>query len=221
MGNDEHSQNVFRKARELGEDPLAYCDRMAQRVPRRLEAAGHLVRRLHPHDRAAPQGRRAGAGPADDAPPATSTKGTTRAGTASPARPSSRRRISSTATVRSTARSRTGSARRTTSSGCRSISEPLLAAFRRAPGVPRARRPAQRDPAPARGRARGHLRQPRRAVVGHSDARRSVQRDLRLGRRAHQLPDGGRVRHRPGAGRRSGGRRTCTSSARTSPGSTR
>jgi methionyl-tRNA synthetase len=30
MGNDEHSQNVFRKARELGEDPLTYCDRMAQ-----------------------------------------------------------------------------------------------------------------------------------------------------------------------------------------------
>ena len=29
MGNDEHSQNVFKKARELGEDPLAYCDRMA------------------------------------------------------------------------------------------------------------------------------------------------------------------------------------------------
>jgi methionyl-tRNA synthetase len=29
MGNDEHSQNVFRRARELGEDPQAYCDRMA------------------------------------------------------------------------------------------------------------------------------------------------------------------------------------------------
>lgn len=29
MGNDEHSQNVFRRARELGEEPLAYCDRMA------------------------------------------------------------------------------------------------------------------------------------------------------------------------------------------------
>jgi methionyl-tRNA synthetase len=29
MGNDEHSQNVYRKARELNEDPLAYCDRMA------------------------------------------------------------------------------------------------------------------------------------------------------------------------------------------------
>ena len=30
MGNDEHSQNVFRKAREQGLDPLAYCDRMEQ-----------------------------------------------------------------------------------------------------------------------------------------------------------------------------------------------
>ena len=28
MGNDEHSQNVFRQAKELGMDPLAYCDRM-------------------------------------------------------------------------------------------------------------------------------------------------------------------------------------------------
>ncbi|MEO6238138.1 MAG: class I tRNA ligase family protein, partial [Vicinamibacterales bacterium] len=28
MGNDEHSQNVFRKAREQGMDALAYCDRM-------------------------------------------------------------------------------------------------------------------------------------------------------------------------------------------------
>jgi methionyl-tRNA synthetase len=30
MGNDEHSQNVFRKARESGLAPLAYCDRMEQ-----------------------------------------------------------------------------------------------------------------------------------------------------------------------------------------------
>ena len=30
MGNDEHSQNVFRKAREQGVEPLAYCDRMEQ-----------------------------------------------------------------------------------------------------------------------------------------------------------------------------------------------
>ena len=30
MGNDEHSQNVFRRAREMNLDPLAYCDRMEQ-----------------------------------------------------------------------------------------------------------------------------------------------------------------------------------------------
>jgi methionyl-tRNA synthetase len=30
MGNDEHSQNVFRRARELNLDPLVYCDRMEQ-----------------------------------------------------------------------------------------------------------------------------------------------------------------------------------------------
>ncbi len=28
MGNDEHSQNVFRRAKELGLDPKAYCDQM-------------------------------------------------------------------------------------------------------------------------------------------------------------------------------------------------
>jgi methionyl-tRNA synthetase len=30
MGNDEHSQNVFKKAQEEGLDPLTYCDRMEQ-----------------------------------------------------------------------------------------------------------------------------------------------------------------------------------------------
>jgi methionyl-tRNA synthetase len=30
MGNDEHSQNVFRKAQEQGVPPLEYCDRMEQ-----------------------------------------------------------------------------------------------------------------------------------------------------------------------------------------------
>ena len=30
MGNDEHSQNVFKKAKEEGLEPLAYCDRMEQ-----------------------------------------------------------------------------------------------------------------------------------------------------------------------------------------------
>src|SRR5512141_1414965 len=30
IGNDEHSQNVYRLAKEQGLDPLAYCDRMEQ-----------------------------------------------------------------------------------------------------------------------------------------------------------------------------------------------
>jgi methionyl-tRNA synthetase len=30
MGNDEHSQNVFRQASEAGVDPLVYCDKMEQ-----------------------------------------------------------------------------------------------------------------------------------------------------------------------------------------------
>jgi methionyl-tRNA synthetase len=30
MGNDEHSQNVFKKAQEQGLDPLTYCDQMEQ-----------------------------------------------------------------------------------------------------------------------------------------------------------------------------------------------
>jgi methionyl-tRNA synthetase len=66
MGNDEHSQNVFRRARELGEEPLAYCDRMEQvfrdvwgrlsisfddfirtTEPRHRTAVQQLIRRAH------------------------------------------------------------------------------------------------------------------------------------------------------------------------------
>jgi methionyl-tRNA synthetase len=42
MGNDEHSQNVYRRAREQGLDPLAYCDQMEHEfrdVWRRLEVS--------------------------------------------------------------------------------------------------------------------------------------------------------------------------------------
>src|SRR6266480_2516213 len=34
MGNDEHSQNVYKKASEEGLDPLAYCDQMEQEFRR-------------------------------------------------------------------------------------------------------------------------------------------------------------------------------------------
>jgi methionyl-tRNA synthetase len=59
MGNDEHSQNVFRKARELGEEPLAYCDRMAQEfldVWKRLEISfDDFIRTTEPRHRAGVQ----------------------------------------------------------------------------------------------------------------------------------------------------------------------
>ena len=59
MGNDEHSQNVFRKARELGEEPLAYCDRMAAEfldVWRRLNLSfDDFIRTTEPRHRASVQ----------------------------------------------------------------------------------------------------------------------------------------------------------------------
>jgi methionyl-tRNA synthetase len=59
MGNDEHSQNVYRKARELGEEPLAYCDRMAKEftdVWRRLDVSfDDFIRTTEPRHRAGVQ----------------------------------------------------------------------------------------------------------------------------------------------------------------------
>ncbi|MEO8522390.1 MAG: methionine--tRNA ligase [Acidobacteriota bacterium] len=59
MGNDEHSQNVFRKARELGEAPLAYCDRMAGEfldVWKRLDISfDDFIRTTEPRHRIAVQ----------------------------------------------------------------------------------------------------------------------------------------------------------------------
>ena len=59
MGNDEHSQNVFRKAKELGEEPLAYCDRMAVEfldVWRRLDLSfDDFIRTTEPRHRAGVQ----------------------------------------------------------------------------------------------------------------------------------------------------------------------
>ena len=59
MGNDEHSQNVFRKARELGEEPQAYCDRMAQEfldVWKRLDISfDDFIRTTEPRHKAGVQ----------------------------------------------------------------------------------------------------------------------------------------------------------------------
>ncbi|HXG55290.1 MAG TPA: methionine--tRNA ligase [Vicinamibacterales bacterium] len=59
MGNDEHSQNVYRKARESGEDPLVYCDRMAQEfldVWKRLDISfDDFIRTTEPRHKAGVQ----------------------------------------------------------------------------------------------------------------------------------------------------------------------
>ena len=59
MGNDEHSQNVFKKARENGEDPLAYCDRMASEfldVWKRLDLSfDDFIRTTEPRHKAGVQ----------------------------------------------------------------------------------------------------------------------------------------------------------------------
>src|SRR3954466_12831113 len=59
MGNDEHSQNVYKKAREAGEDPLAYCDRMEgvfREVWSRLSISfDDFIRTTEPRHRAAVQ----------------------------------------------------------------------------------------------------------------------------------------------------------------------
>ena len=59
MGNDEHSQNVFRKAKDLGEDPLAYCDRMAREfldVWKRLDISfDDFIRTTEPRHKAGVQ----------------------------------------------------------------------------------------------------------------------------------------------------------------------
>ena len=59
MGNDEHSQNVYRKAREEGLDPLAYCDRMERefrQVWDRLDVSyDDFIRTTQPRHRTAVQ----------------------------------------------------------------------------------------------------------------------------------------------------------------------
>jgi methionyl-tRNA synthetase len=59
MGNDEHSQNVFKRAKEQGLDPLQYCDRMEgefREVWKRLDIAfDDFIRTTEPRHKAAVQ----------------------------------------------------------------------------------------------------------------------------------------------------------------------
>jgi methionyl-tRNA synthetase len=59
MGNDEHSQNVFKRARQLGKEPLAYCDQMEgefRQVWSKLDISfDDFIRTTEPRHRAAVQ----------------------------------------------------------------------------------------------------------------------------------------------------------------------
>jgi methionyl-tRNA synthetase len=59
MGNDEHSQNVFKRARQLGLEPLAYCDQMEdefRQVWSKLDISfDDFIRTTEPRHRAAVQ----------------------------------------------------------------------------------------------------------------------------------------------------------------------
>ncbi|MBP6716195.1 MAG: methionine--tRNA ligase, partial [Acidobacteria bacterium] len=59
MGNDEHSQNVFKRAKDQGLDPLAYCDRMEgefREVWKRLDISfDDFIRTTEPRHKAAVQ----------------------------------------------------------------------------------------------------------------------------------------------------------------------
>ena len=59
MGNDEHSQNVYRKAKEQGLDPLAYCDQMEREFREAWDlldvSYDDFIRTTQPRHRAAVQ----------------------------------------------------------------------------------------------------------------------------------------------------------------------
>ena len=221
MGNDEHSQNVFKKAAEEGLDPLAYCDRMEE-VFRETWGAldisfDDFIRTTEPRHRAGVTEMASRIHDAGDIYEGV-YEGWYCVGCEAfkqekdlverplPAAPDPEPqwikeknyffRLSK-------------------------YQRPLLEHFAAHPEFLAAGDAAQRDPAAHRGRPRRHFGQPRRAVVGHPAAVRSssvvyVWFDALINY-ASAVGLGTRSRRCS----RNGGRRTCTSSARTSPGSTR
>ncbi len=199
MGNDEHSQNVFRRAQEQGKDPLAYCDEMEQTFRdtwRGLDVSFDdfirtTDRRRHfPAVRAMAQAcldngdiyegfyeGRYCVGCEEFKPEKDLVDG-----------------------LLSDSQDQAGvdqgeelvlPAVEVPAAAARPLRGPSV--VRRAGDAP------QRDPPPGRRRPRGHLDEPGRAVVGHPAAVRRDERRLRLVRRAHQLRRGRRLRLGPGA----------------------
>ena len=124
MGNDENTIKVPQRARELGVEPKQYVDDMARQFQEVWRRARHLVRRIHPDQRAERITPAVRSSSRRSSTRATSTKGSIRAITATAARRSRPKRKSrkETATARFTRVRRWSGSRKTiTSSASRPI----------------------------------------------------------------------------------------------------
>ena len=210
-GTDEHGLKVQQAAEAAGMTPKAFADSIAPLFQRGVGEARHRLRRLHPHDRAAPlrRRRRSSCSACYDAGdielgPVRGLVLRRRARSTTP------RTSWSTACARSTSARSSSSRRRTTSSGCRASSSGCST------GTPRTRTSivpesrAQRGARLHQGRPAGLLDQPDVARLGHPVALGPRARRLRVVRRAHQLHHRGRVRHRRRNASPTGGRPATT-----------
>ena len=195
---------------ELGLEPLAYCDRMEDEFRDGLVAAEHLVRRLHPDDRAAAQGRGRRRSSSDRTSAGDIYEGVYEGWycVSCEAFKQEKDLVDGLCPIhRDEAGLDQGEELLLPAVG---LPRPAARALRRASGVRRAGVAPERDAAAARRRPRGHLGQPRRTGVGHSAAVRSDERRVRLVRRAHQLRRGRRATAATRRCSTRGGRPTCT-----------
>ena len=225
-GTDEHGQKVLTAAEENGVEPQEWADRLVETSGSRCSTSSTRQRRLHPHHRGAAHraGPRVLADLYDDGdvyegsyegPYCVALRGVQAARRSSiegrrghPALPDPRRPVE----MLSEANYFFGmSALR------RAAARPL----RGQPDVRAARRaPATRSIVVRAAGAAGPLDLALHVRLGHPGAVGRDARALRLDRRAAQLRDRGRLRHRPARGSSGSGRPTSTSSARTSCAST-
>ncbi len=201
-GTDEHGLKMQQTAAKEGISVTRTRVAQLRRLrgdgqgPEASRTTGSSVRRTRTTSRRA---RRSGSGWSMRA---TSTSTPTRAGTPSATRPSTptpRRRCSKTASASPPrpARPSSGPRSRTYFFRLSAYQDRLHEAVRGAARVHRPRDPAQRDRQLRRRRTQGSVDLAHHVRLGRSGPRRSRARDVRVGRRAHQLPHRCRVpRHR-------------------------
>ena len=206
MGNDEHSLNVFRRAKEQGLDPKAYCDRMEREfreVWQRLDVSfDDFIRTTEDRHRVSVTELVTRIQAAGDI-----YEGHYEGWYCDSCEAFKQEKDLVDGLCPNHKKQARVDPREELLLPPVEVPGAAAAPLRGASGVPRARRAAQRDRERDPGRARGHLDQPRGAGLGHSAAVRSAERGLRLVRRAHQLHLGPRLRQDDTPGSSSGGPR--------------